>query len=228
MNSELFGNLFVESREKMADQVNSALEGLSATKVAELSGFFVNSLTPPGHMQKDVASTYMSKIVTLFGEEEVKVMLALAGWAAAHDVGSVQDFGSKPPIVCGTKEVKADDVFGKIIPVTSQGEPRQFCATMFEEHVDLIMRVFPQLKIMLSARSAEAGMAASDPKAVISFVRGVTPATAGGNVVRMRAKNTLLQRNAVSNSKAGAAQVAEVAATQAVTDAVASSGHNLF
>jgi hypothetical protein len=227
VGSELFGNLFeITTKVRMS---KSVISEMSADDVQAMAAFFAESLTPPGHMQKDVAKAYMAKIVNLFGMDEVKVRLAVAAWAAVHDVGSVQDFSTKPPVVCGTKEVAASEIFGSIIPVTAQGEPRQFCAVMFEEDIDTILKVFPQVATLLASRCAEAGLPTSDPKAVITFIRGVTPQTMGGNVARSQAKNALLLKNNRSAGGGGAAKVAELNAARAIeTAGVPDSGHQLW
>jgi len=201
---------------------------LTAEKIAEYSASMKNSLTPPGHMQKDKANAYMAKIVQLFGKSEVEVQLAVAGWACVHDVGSVQSFADKPPIVLGTKSVPADAVFGDIIPVTSAGEPRQFCATMFEKDIGVVLQVFPQINTMLAARCAEAGLPASNPRAVISFLKGVTTSTAGANVGRVAAKKTLIAKNVGKSAGGGAARVATEEARVAVQEIMPASGHNLY
>jgi len=208
---------------------NTELSKLTETEIVALAAKFQHSLTPPGHMLMDRAVKYMAEIMALFqGESEVMVKIAIAGWAALHDVGSVQNFAGKPPIVCGTKSVPAVEVFGKIIPVDEKGEPRQFCATMFEKDAAVILKVLPQLVPMLSARSAEAGLPASSPMSVISYFKGVTPATAGSNVDRNRARGRLLTNSAVSRGQAGAAVEANSVAHAAIGEAEVTSGHNLY
>lgn len=226
MQSEFFDNLFIENHSIDEMATITDLSALSENEIAELSGFFKEALTPPGHMPIDQAKKYMAQIVTLFAQDEVRVMLAIAGWAALHDIGSVQDFSTKPPIVCGSVSKAATEVFGGIVPVSADGEPRQFCAAMFEVHIGTVLKVFPQLKSMLATRSAEAGLASSDPKSVISYVRGVTAVTASGAVARSGAKSTLLRRNASSVSGGGASTVARNTAAAAVEEVVPSSGHS--
>jgi len=205
------------------------IDKLKPEEVVALAAVFKDALTPPGHMSKDKAKAYMTKINALFdGEKEINVKFALAGWSAIHDVGAVQDFSGKPPVVCGARVVPATEIYGGVIPVTAEGLPRQFCATMFEEHIDTILQVFPQLHSILAARCASAGLPTSDPKAVISFVKGVTPATMGGNIKRMSAKTRLLSGNATSPKLDGATQVAELAARQTIVDASQTSGHGLY
>lgn len=230
MQSEIFGNLFTEINiNKMAStSTGSIMSEMTTEQAAELASYFSESLTPPGHMQKDVARAYMARVVQLFGESEMKVAIAVAGWSAVHDVGNVQDFAAKPPIVCGSKVVPATAVFGDIIPVSMLGEPRQWCATMFEADVDKVLMVMPQVKTILAARCAEAGLPSSDPKAVITWVKGVTTNTAGNGVARVQAKHNLLARNANSAGGAGAAKVASSAVREAVVEAPISSGHNLY
>jgi len=232
MQSEYFGELFneaLEMSEEMSQVGPVGLGELNESKIAELASYFKGALTPPGHMSKDEANGYMKRVVDLFGEDEIKVSLAVAGWAAIHDVGNVQDFSTKPPIVCGNKSVAATQVFGGIIPVSALGEPRQWCATMFEEHIDTVLKVFPQVKTILASRCAEAGLPASNPKAVITYLKGVTAATVGDSVTRANAKHNLLGRNMNNVGNSGAARVAADAAHLAVVEAPAgSSGHDLY
>jgi len=205
----------------------SELGELTPDQIVSFSASFKNVLTPPGHMQKDQAQGYLAQIVQLFGKDEIEVKLALGGWACIHDVGSVQSFADKEPIVVGTKSVVADKVFGEIIPVTVAGEPRKFCATMFEADIDVILRVFPQINNMLAGRCAQAGLPASDPKAVISFLKGVTTSTVGNNATRVKAKAVLIAQNRGSAQGGGAAVAAERGAQLAVRE-FQPSGHDLY
>jgi len=206
----------------------TVLGALKPDELASLGTSLANSLTAPGHMQLDIAKAYMARILPLFdGQTEPAIHAGLAAWAALHDVGAVQDFQGKPPIVIGTASVSATAVFGEIVPVTQAGEPRQFCATMFEADMDYVLKIFPHLYFMLSARCVEAGLPASDPKAVISFMKGVTPATAGSNATRVMARTNLLAKNA-TNGKGGAARVTEGQVQHALAENNQLSGHDLY
>jgi len=55
------------------------LSELTAEKIAEYSASMKNSLTPPGHMQKDKANAYMAKIVQLFGKERGRSAIGGSG-----------------------------------------------------------------------------------------------------------------------------------------------------
>jgi hypothetical protein len=213
---------------QVANMAKTSMSDLTQEEIVAYSANYKNSLTPPGHMEKDKAEAYMAQIVQLFGQPEMDVKVALGGWCCTHDVGAVQSFADKPDIVCGTVSVAAKKVFGDIIPISVQGEPRQFCATMFEKDIDVLLQIFPQLNDILAARCASAGFPASNPKAVISFCKGVTPATVGSNTARIRAKAALLNRNALGSNNSGATFRAEEAAHVAVTEVVPASGHDLY
>jgi hypothetical protein len=225
---ETFGDILPTENHSTTTMAPTKLSDLTNEDIAGYSASFKESLTPPGHMEVDEAKKYMAQIVTLFNMPEMDVQIALGGWSALHDVGAVQNFADKPPIVCGSVSMPATKVYGDIIEVSEDGKPRRFCATMFEKDIDVLLKIFPQLSPMLAARCAKAGLPASNPKAVISFLKGVTPATVGTNVARVQAKDLLLMRNAKGINGSGAAIAAGQAAQAVVTEVMPSSGHNLW
>jgi hypothetical protein len=198
------------------------------TEIATLSSLVAKSIVPPGHMAKDEANSYMTKIHALFSPaSELEVQATLAAWAAIHDVGGTQDFAGKPPIVVGNKSIQPSEVFGEIIPVGSEGKPRQFCATMFEENFDVVLEIVPQLRTILASRCAQAGLPVGEVKSVVSYLKGVTPGTVGTNAARTAANATLLAHNARSKGANGAQQTARDTSLVVQEVTQAGSGHDL-
>jgi len=231
-------SLFEEAEDKMAGETapksesaaSNVLVGLrgKTKELAELAASLRKDLTPPGHMQADKALAYMARVYALFsGASEAEVQLGLGAWACVHDVGGTQDFTGKPPVVVKGIAVAATEIFGKIIPVTNEGEPRQFCATMFEEAIDVILEAHPDIRVMLAQRCAKAGLgSAANPKEVVSFVKGVTITTTGSVAVRAGAKSNLLSQS--SSPRPGGARAVEIGTPVAVGNYPTASGHDLF
>lgn len=160
-------------------------------QLAESAG---RDIPPPGYMSKDQAGRYMAQIRNLFpGADGNMVEMVLAKWVCLHDVGGVQDFTGKPPIVVGTHSVAATKIFGEIIPTDNRGLARQFCATRFEKVVDAILVACPDVRAGLTPKALECGLKRGDEGLVVSFKRGGLPGTADSRGLRSAARRRALR-----------------------------------
>lgn len=189
-------------------------------------------INAPGQMSVDDANTYMAEIKNLFpGVDGVQVEIALAMWAALHDVGGTQDFSSKDPIVAGSISVPATRVFGGVVPVDNRGLPRKFCSTRFEGVVGALLNADPTFRQKLTPKAIRAGLQPGDELKVVSYVRGVTPATVSGGGDRQMAKDMLLNRRPATQGaqmNLSSPVVREIAAPQSNQGKPSTTSHALF